>query len=244
MSTCQERQTPEGRSAVVRLVAFFPDGQTLAVSSTDNTVWLWNMAIDSPRSMPRGYSSSFEPLAFSLSGMTLASGSTNNSIRLFNVFNGCEEILTDSSRSITSLSFSPDGQILASGSDDQKIKLWDVGTGQERQTLKGHSGSVRSVAFSPDCQTLASDSEDKTIRIWDAKSGTERRAFECEDGFSWEGSYQISVMNNFIAYRGKAVLWLPVDYRGYTCSAIHNRYIAFGYSDGRVFIAGISTSLN
>jgi WD40 repeat protein len=81
--------------------------------------------------------------------------------------------------------FSPDGKTLASGSSYQRwydpresyrgeIKLWDVHSGQERASLKGHTGPIYSVVFSPDGKTLATGSRDKTIKLWDAQSGQER----------------------------------------------------------------------
>ena len=48
------------------------------------------------------------------------------------------------------VAFSPDGRRLATGGEENTVKIWDVQTGQELQTLRGHSGDVYTVAFSPD----------------------------------------------------------------------------------------------
>jgi WD40 repeat protein len=65
------------------------------------------------------------------------------------------------------VALSPDGKRLASASwvwnaseGRPGIKVWDAFTGEERFTLKGHTGWVRSVAFSPDGKRLASASGD------------------------------------------------------------------------------------
>ena len=64
-----------------------------------------------------------------------------------------------------------DGLTLASGSNDKTIRLWDVATGENKQTLTGHTENVYSVSFSLDGLTLASGSKDKTIRLWDIATG-------------------------------------------------------------------------
>ncbi|MFM6131974.1 MAG: tetratricopeptide repeat protein [Sphaerospermopsis kisseleviana] len=74
---------------------------------------------------------------------------------------------------VNSVAISPDGKILASGSDDKTIKLWNIATGEEIQTLTGHSGSIRTISFSPDGKILASGSSDKTIKLWDIATGEE-----------------------------------------------------------------------
>ena len=67
---------------------------------------------------------------------------------------------------VSAVAFSPDGKTIATGSDDKTIKMWNLHTGEELDTLKGHSGEVYAVAFSPDGKTLLSASADKTIKIW------------------------------------------------------------------------------
>jgi WD40 repeat protein len=76
------------------------------------------------------------------------------------------------------VAFSPDGQSVASGSNDNTIKLWNAATGEQRQTLEGHSDWVNAVAFSPDGQTVASGSGDKTIKLWNAATGEQRQTLE------------------------------------------------------------------
>jgi WD40 repeat protein len=76
-------------------------------------------------------------------------------------------------KTVWSLAFSSNGKLLASGGEDEVIRLWDVNTGQERGTLKGHTGSVNALAFistAPDSELLVSAGDDSTIRIWDAQA--------------------------------------------------------------------------
>jgi WD40 repeat protein len=68
------------------------------------------------------------------------------------------------------VAFHPDGLRLATGGEGNTVKIWDAKTGEERETLREHTGDVFAVAFSPDGRWLATAGEDTTIRLWDAKS--------------------------------------------------------------------------
>ena len=72
------------------------------------------------------------------------------------------------------MALSGDGKTLVSGSYDKTVKVWDVATGQERATIKGHTGPVLSVALSADGKTIASGSSDYTVKIWDVATGKEK----------------------------------------------------------------------
>src|SRR5262249_1475166 len=58
--------------------------------------------------------------------------------------------------------FSPDGTRLALASGSSTVKIWDIASGQEVQTLKGHTDG--GVSFSPDGRRLASAGGDGTVK--------------------------------------------------------------------------------
>jgi WD40 repeat protein len=82
------------------------------------------------------------------------------------------------------VSFSPDGKRIASGSYDKTIRLWDALTGEELQTLKGHTLGVNSVSFSPDgTRVVELVIHDQTIRLWDASTGEELHTLKGHAGY-------------------------------------------------------------
>jgi WD40 repeat protein len=68
------------------------------------------------------------------------------------------------------VTFSPDGRHLVAGGEEHAIKVWDARTGEERQTLRGHTGDVFAVAFDPHGRWLASAGADTTVRLWETTS--------------------------------------------------------------------------
>jgi len=67
---------------------------------------------------------------------------------------------------VYALAVSPQG-VLASGGDDKLIHLWNAETGQETDTLSGHTDTVVALTFDQNGKQLASASADKTARVWE-----------------------------------------------------------------------------
>jgi len=151
--------------------AFSPDGRTLATSSLDGTVRLWDVAGHRPLGAPlRGHGLYVYSVAFSPDGRTLASAGSDKAIRLWDARTGqpLGAPLRGHADYVSDVAFSPDGRTLASASRDKTVRLWDVRSHKQLGgPLRGHAGRVIRVAFSPDGRVVASGSRDRTVRLWD-----------------------------------------------------------------------------
>ncbi|ABW31152.1 WD40 domain-containing protein [Acaryochloris marina] len=166
-------KTLYGHSQTVWTVAFNPQGTLLASGGQDHTVKVWNIPTGSLLTTLLGHTNEVLSVTFNPQGTILASGSQDQSIKLWDVER--EQALKTISQQemghIWTLAFSPDGHLLASGSVDHMIRLWDIHTGENVQTLKGHTNWVLSVCFNTQGTVLISGSADATIKLWDLHTG-------------------------------------------------------------------------
>jgi WD40 repeat protein len=175
-------QTRQITSEVAGSVAYAPDGESLALSVSNDITLRTGSDLSSQGARLTGHTGQVMALAWSPDSALLASGAVDDrTVRLWNPESGKQtRAFEGHSGWIRSVAFSPDGDILASASTDQTIKLWDVQSGRLLQTLEGHTNWVNSIAFSPDGDALASSSRDGTVRVWDVATG------EQQPGFSFE----------------------------------------------------------
>jgi WD40 repeat protein len=168
-------------------IAFSPDGETLASTSTAPVVKLWNWKTSECIQQFEGHENWVITVAFSPDGQLLASSGLDHTIKIWNIATGnCFQTLRGHTKQINAIAFNseaptfspaevtlstPPGYILASGSNDQTVKLWNVQTGQCIRTLQEHTNFVWSVDFSPDGQQLVSSSDAQTIKLWDVQTG-------------------------------------------------------------------------
>ena len=154
-----------GHQSSVIAIATSPDGQTLASTSSDRTIKLWQPDGTLLTTL-RGHQAPVLDVAFSPDGQTLVSSSMDGTNRLWQR----SGTLLLKRQGIGAVAFSPDGQAIASALANSTIQLWQP-DGSDLATLTGHLGPVSTVAWHPLGHQLASGGNDNTIHLWDFATG-------------------------------------------------------------------------
>lgn len=182
---------PSEEGAWPTLLAFSPDGSTLALSVTGfrtsatekSAVQLWDVGTKRRTAILEGHTGYVSALAFSPDSKVLATGATDATTRLWDVAKQrWLATLTGHSSTVFALAFSPDGKTLASGGQDRSVRLWDTNERTALVVLNSHIGFVTALAFSPDGATMASGSTDATLRLWDMRTGLPRTTLDGGNG--------------------------------------------------------------
>ena len=156
--------------------AFSPNGGTLATSSWNGGIKLWDVATRTE--VFNFILGGGRYVVFSPDGGTVAIASWDRTIRLWDLATKTRVAnLEGHTDEVASLAFSPDGGTVATASWDRTVRLWDVATRTEVGALEGHLYEIYSVAFSPDGATLASGSSYSPgldmLKLWDVSTRME-----------------------------------------------------------------------
>ncbi len=190
-----------GHMAIVRGIAFTPDGKQVVSAGEDKVIRVWDLASGKTVRTIRGESAlgslgKIFAMALSPDGKWLAVGgdfetstSTKSGenvkaqkIRLYDFESGTlVALLKGHAGIVRSLAFSPDGSKLISGSSDNTAIIWDTGVQAGVQVpepkllhrLEGHKADIWALAFSPDGSRAVTGSNDKNLRLWQVSDGSQ-----------------------------------------------------------------------
>jgi platelet-activating factor acetylhydrolase IB subunit alpha len=183
------RHTLQGHRLPVTAVAFHPIFSSLASSSEDTTIKIWDWELGELERTLKGHTKTVLDVDFGgpRGGTLLASCSSDLTIKLWDPSDEYKNIRTlpGHDHSISSIRFVPSGaagsplsgNILVSASRDKTLRVWDVTTGYCLKTIKGHTDWVRAVTASIDGRWLLSAGNDQVPRLWDAATGEPKTSF-------------------------------------------------------------------
>jgi WD40 repeat protein len=196
-----------GHAKKVYNVASSRDGTTVATSSYDGSVRLFDAQTAEPRgAFPLG-NERLPAVAFAPDGKELAAVTENGRLLLLDRGSGRVRRSIDAHKTwIQDVEYSPDGKrILTVGRQDHTARIWNVATGALELTLGGRKDNLLEGSFSPDGRFVAAAGVDHVATIWDARTGEVLRTLPGADfsaAFSPNGAELLTT-----GYDGYVVVW-------------------------------------
>lgn len=171
--------TMTGHSDAVLCVAFSPDCTTLATSSGDTTVRLWDMGSDMPKKTLTGHKNWVQIVSWSPDNVFLASAGMDKSIRIWSSEGNEIGVLNGHNKPVTALAWQPmhslknaeDDLMLASCSQDKTIRLWEPRTGALLKVFSSHTNTISCLRWTGEGY-LISGGRDRNIFVWNPEVGT------------------------------------------------------------------------
>ncbi len=158
----------------LRALAISPDGNTLAVGSSDNGIYLLSYPDLNIITRLDGHENSVFTVCFSPDGKYLLSGSRDAHLMVWDVLDNYRAIHRISAHlfTINQIVYRPDGKQFATAGRDKDVKIWDAQTFQllkvlDRHKLQGHVNSVNRLYWGK--QFLVSVSDDRTVKLWEIR---------------------------------------------------------------------------
>ena len=151
-----------------QVIAYSPDGGTLAIGSDDGGVLVCDSASGLPLRTLQGHRDRVFAVAYGQD--VLVTGSSDGSVRVWDSATGrCIHVLQEHRRWPWPVVLDADGELLVTGDADGVLRLWDLESGRLRHELPSGRGFVFSVALHG--QLLAAAYQDGSVRMWDVPSG-------------------------------------------------------------------------
>jgi WD40 repeat protein len=244
-------------------VVFSPDGRFLASTSSnarsgtppDFTVKLWDPIAGELRFCLKGHSDTVSSLVFSPDSQLLASGSLDSTIRIWDTWMGAPRCVFEGHPKLTKwhlspiwkVAFSPNARLIASVSSG--VRIWNIRSKELIAELDSEE-AVHELSNSTDKLYLntnngAQDFSSLYDPIFQSTPKPSGHLYVKENWVAWNGEnvlwlppdYRTKACNNWVALNGGDILWLSPDYRtkiwGKSIASWKN-VLALGHTSGRV----------
>ena len=171
--------------AGARMIAWNPDGNTLAVDGVDRIVYIWDVAARKTIARLEGHKNEGIQFAYNHAGDLLASTCWDGALRLWNPRTGKQLFRTTAASH--RLRFSQDDQLLAAVVDGDKVRIWEVATASGYRTLVRDSvegqgmGEYFTSTIHPEGRLLAVGMREGTD-FWDLASGNHLASIKLATG--------------------------------------------------------------
>lgn len=170
-----DKQIPISNESL-RSIAFSPNGEVLAIGSSDGKVYLLDSRTYMVLDVLESHVNSVFAVAFTIDGQYLLSGSRDAHLNVWKVGKKYQlyRRITAHMSTVNSIAVSPDGAFIATAGRDKEVRIWDA---QSFELLKvlgsrfdGHVNSVNRVLWSPYNNMLISAGDDRSLMLWDIKT--------------------------------------------------------------------------
>ncbi|XP_049871695.1 WD repeat-containing protein 61-like [Pectinophora gossypiella] len=161
----------QGHSMAVVSIAVSPDGYTLATTSLDCSMIIWDMLAGQLVHKIEADMTYVWKVTLSPDGTQIVASSHTGKLDVFSVeFGKLDRVLDTRGKFATCVAWSADGKYIASGSVDGIVCIFDVAQGKILHTIEAHTKMIRSITFSPKCKSVISASDDGNVKIFDVAS--------------------------------------------------------------------------
>jgi eukaryotic-like serine/threonine-protein kinase len=159
--------SPTGFSQPGASRGWSPDGTTLAVISSRNSVVLMDARSGELLGELSGHGASISTVDWSPDGTRLLTSGSDSTLRIWDRDTATSvAIIRGHGNVVLGGRWSPDGQHIASGSWDGTVRIWDVEKVLEPAVIPASRRRITRVRFHPTQHQVASSGNDGILRLW------------------------------------------------------------------------------
>jgi len=160
----------QGHTDQIHHLALNSDKTSLASSSEDGTVRIWDLKTGIEQLVLRGHTGPVMQSEWNNDAKQILTAGSDGTVRVWDSHTGIELLLLTGHKGVVySAAWDINNNLILSAGEDGTVRVWDAETGQELRQL-GHSGPVWQAIWSQDGGFILT-SGGKEVRIWNSESG-------------------------------------------------------------------------